>query len=179
MFWIDILEFIANLLDRANIRSVLVGGLAVNYYHYTRQTNDIDFLIATNDAERAIEELKRGGFSLIDRYENFVRFKPNDPHHKPVDLLFVDKHTLDQIIGSASKLRLIQKEIYIPSLEYLIALKLHAIKNNRKWRELKDLLDIVELIKINNVDTKTPKFKELCLKYGTEQDYKKIREVLE
>jgi len=47
-------------------------------------------------------------------------------------------------------------------------------KNNTKPRLLTDLPDIINLVQINNVDVKNNEFKELCLKYGTEDLYKKI-----
>lgn len=38
------------------------------------------------------------------------------------------------------------------------------------------MLDIIELIKVNKVDVKNAEFKELCLKYGSEEFYQKILE---
>lgn len=64
----------------------------------------------------------------------------------------------------------------VPSVNTLIALKLHALKNNFKLRENKDLSDIIELIRINKISYKTKEFKELCLKFGTEEIYQKIFE---
>ena len=67
-----------------------------------------------------------------------------------------------------------KQKFIVPALEHLIALKLHSMKHNPKLRENKDMPDIVELIKRNNVKVKSKEFKELCLKYGTEGFYKKI-----
>lgn len=51
-----------------------------------------------------------------------------------------------------------------------------TIKHNLKIRESKDLPDIIDLIRINKIDFKGKEFKELCLKYGTEEIYRKIVE---
>jgi hypothetical protein len=64
----------------------------------------------------------------------------------------------------------------VPCLNHLIALKLHAIKYNPKIREYRDLPDIIELIRINKINTKDVEFKNLCLKYGREELYNKILE---
>ena len=58
----------------------------------------------------------------------------------------------------------------------LIALKLHSLKYNPKIRENKDIPDIINLVRINKIDSKSKKFRELCLRYGTEKIYHKILE---
>jgi hypothetical protein len=67
----------------------------------------------------------------------------------------------------------------VPSLSHLIALKLHSIKYNPKLRLTRDLPDIINLIRINELNHKNPDFKELCLKFGTEEIYNKILEAFE
>ena len=62
----------------------------------------------------------------------------------------------------------------VPSLDNLIALKLHSLKYNIRVRQNKDLPDIVNLMRINNIAFKDKKFKKLCLKYGTEEIYNQI-----
>ena len=65
-------------------------------------------------------------------------------------------------------------QFLVPKPEHLIALKLHAIKQQPGIRELKDLNDIVELIKANQIDVSSGNFKSLCLKFGTPELYQKI-----
>ena len=62
----------------------------------------------------------------------------------------------------------------MPSLQHLIAMKLHAIRQNPTQREPKDLQDIFELIAENGVNVQEKSFRELCLKYGTQELYQKI-----
>ena len=64
--------------------------------------------------------------------------------------------------------------VRIPSIEHLIALKLNVLKQVGKARELKDLADIVALVKIGKLDVKDDKFRLLCKKYGTIQIYENI-----
>jgi hypothetical protein len=61
----------------------------------------------------------------------------------------------------------------VPSLEHLLALKLHALKNTRMHRFLKDFLDGENLIRINRLDIKSGKVRELFEKYGTTECMKK------
>ena len=52
-----------------------------------------------------------------------------------------------QIEGAAVK---------IPSLEHLVALKVHAIKHGQGLRVMKDVTDVAELLKFRRVDPKSP-----------------------
>ena len=88
--------------------------------------------------------------------------------------MFVDKDTLNKIIKDGEEISIAKQKLIVPSLHTLIALKLHAIKYNPKLREYKDLPDIINLIRTNKVDYKNKEFRELCLKYGTEELYKRI-----
>ena len=83
------------------------------------------------------------------------------------------------IMSEGEQLKIAGQKFTVPSLHHLIALKLHAIKNNPKIRLTRDLPDIVNLIRINELNVKNEKFKELCLKYGTEDIYHKILEAFE
>ena len=52
------------------------------------------------------------------------------------------------------------------------------IKYNPKIRLNKDFPDIINLVRINEVDVKGKEFKEICLKYGSDGMYRKILEAL-
>jgi len=62
----------------------------------------------------------------------------------------------------------------IPSLDHLIALKLHALKHTRPHRFLKDFQDLEGLLVINNIDPNTEKIRQLFIKYGTLDLHEKI-----
>ncbi len=93
-----------------------------------------------------------------------------------VDFMFVDKDTLDKIINAGKEISIANQKFIVPRLNHLIALKLHAIRYNPKIREYKDLPDIIQLIRINELNVKDVEFKNLCLKYGTEELYNRILE---
>ena len=88
--------------------------------------------------------------------------------------MFVDEETIAKIIKNGKKISIAGQKFIIPSLLNLIALKLHSIKYNPKICESKDLPDIINLIRINKVNCKSKDFREVCLKYGTEELYVKI-----
>ena len=110
--------------------------------------------------------------------ENFAQLESARLSLRNIDFMFVDRFTLDKIMEEAKPITIAGQKFIVPSLNHLIALKLHSIKNNEKLRLLKDLPDIVNLIRKNNVNVEDKEFKELCLKYGTEDLYRRILEVI-
>lgn len=162
------------IFEKANVSCILIGGFAINYYKVTRQTVDVDFLITEEDVEKILPLLEKAGYKQDYRQKVFARLKGNGLYLMDLDFMFVDKETLNKIIKEGRKIDIVGKKFIIPSLLHLIALKLHSIKYNPKLREPKDLPDIINLIRVNNVNAKSNEFKELCLKYGTEELYNKI-----
>ena len=174
MVYPTIFHLISAISNKSGISCVLIGGFAVNQYKVTRQTVDVDFLITKESFDEISEQLQKAGFEIDVIEEVFARFKGDDHYMMDIDFMFVEKETLDKIIKDGNEIAISDQRFIVPSLNTLIALKLHAIKYNQKVREYKDLPDIINLIRANNIDYKAKEFRELCLKYGTEELYKKI-----
>ena len=169
-----IFHLISAITGKEGATCVLIGGFAVNYYKVTRQTIDVDFLTTKEDFNKISLQLKKAGFELDDDQKIFTRFKGPDQYLMDIDFMFVDKETMDRIVNDGKEISIAKQKFIVPSLNTLIALKLHAIKYNQKLREYKDLPDIIRLIRANKVNCKNKEFRELCLKYGTEELYNKI-----
>lgn len=169
-----VFHLISDVSHELNITCILVGGFAVNYYKVTRQTADVDFIITREDFDKMYPVLKKAGYKYNEMQNVFARLRSDTRYLIDLDFMFVDKETLDKILHDGKKITIIGKQFIVPSLNTLIALKLHSIKHNPKIRENKDLPDIVNLIRINKIKYKNLKFKNLCLKYGTKKLYNKI-----
>ena len=70
------------------------------------------------------------------------------------------------------------REVRIPSLAHLLAMKIHAMKHDQLVRGLKDLLDIVELARRNGLTAADSPLKGWCLKYGDVQVWESVRKAL-
>ena len=173
-----IFQLISELSTKRGIRCVLVGGFAVNYYKVSRQTGDVDFLTTREDFGKISDDLKRAGYAMDCIEETFARLSEKNGYLMDLDFLFVDKGTMDKVLAGGVEMSIGKNKFIVPSLETLIALKLHAIKNSQKRRVYKDMLDILSLICVNKMDYKSKEFRQLCLKFGTEQLYKEIVEKL-
>lgn len=175
MSYPTVFHLISTLSKKDNVSCVLIGGFAVNYYKLTRQTVDVDFLITESDFEKIEVALKKEGFRKDCIQQGvFIRLKSNKSYLIDLDFMFVDRDTLDKIIKDGKEINIAGQRFIVPSLFHLIALKLHSIKYNPKLREPKDFPDIIGLIRANNIKVKDKEFKELCLKYGTEEIYHEI-----
>lgn len=175
MYIREVFSFVAKELSNQHIPCILVGGLAVSAYRPARNTSDIDFLIDQSYIETVIKLIEKLGYTPFQKNENFVRLEVKGSTSPYVDFLLVDKDTFDKMWQEGKKCAMEGLEIMIPSINHLISMKLHAMKNNKR-RELKDLLDVLEIVKQNNINIKSVEFKNLCLKYGTEDLYNKICE---
>jgi len=173
-----IFHLISDIIHKTKTNCVLIGGFAVNYYKVTRQTADVDFLITKDDFEKILILLEKEGFKQEYAQKVFAQLKSEKSYLMDIDFMFVNKKTLDRIIKEGKEISIAGQKFIIPCLNHLIALKLHALKYNPKIREYKDFLDIVELIKMNEVNIKTNEFRNLCLKYGTEELYNRILQVI-
>lgn len=174
----SVFHLIAELSKKEGVSCILIGGFAINYYRVTRQTADVDFLITKDDFNKIIALLEKAGYKKDLIQENFAQLKSTQISLMDVDFMFVDQDTLTKILSESQEIEIAKQKLLVPSLNHLIALKLHSIKYNPKLRLSRDLPDIINLIKINEINFTNENFKELCLKFGTEEIYSKILEAL-
>jgi predicted nucleotidyltransferase len=144
---------------------LIVGGHALAAHGVVRQTLDIDILIAAEDEDAFATGLKAGNYVLTARTENFARYIAKLPDLPGIDILFVDGPTFLKLEEGAVLLRRGDHEFRVPGLPQLIALKLHAIRN-QPLREARDLGDIAELLRLNPGRVSAAELEELCKKFG-------------
>ncbi len=92
--------------------------------------------------------------------------------------MLVQEKTFAPVLAASQTADFFGVKTRVPSLEHLIALKLHALKNTRMTRFLKDFLDVEYLIRINRLDIKSNNVRDLFDKYGTPDLYDKISQSL-
>jgi hypothetical protein len=163
---------------RRNLRFLVIGGLAINHYGYSRETGDLDLLIQEPDRILWMEMLRAFDYAeLIDRGP-FIQYPAPKSSPWPLDLMIVKEATFKAMFNESQSADLYNVPSRVPSLKHLIALKLHALKNTRMQRFLKDYLDVEYLIRINGLDIGSEEMKELFVKYGTQELYEKISRTL-
>ncbi len=169
-------RLIADACKRTVTSVVLIGGQALGAHGYQRLTLDVDFLITEGDFNLLREPLSKAGYREVVRTDVAVKLSSDAEDLIDIDFMFVDTKTFEKIKGEGKEESYDGHPFCVPKLEHLIALKLHAIKQQPKVRELKDLSDIVELIRRNRVDVGSEAFRSTCLNFGTPELYQKILE---
>ena len=134
-------------------------------------------MIAAED-ERAFESnLTRSNYKLAARTENFARYISASPDLPEIDVLFVDSSTFTKLEENAISLQRGKHDFRVPDLSQLIALKLHAIRNQPQ-REQRDLPDIAELLRLNSGRIRAKELNELCEKFGPLEIGSKLQRLL-
>lgn len=161
----SIFHLLANEFGKAKISFVLVGAFAVNYYKVPAySTANLDLLMAEENHDRARSLLEQVGYSEEIKQTHFSRLQNRRAgFFMAVDVFFVDREVLQRIVKDGEDAEIDGDRFKLPSLNHLIALKLHLIKNNPGEREYRDLYDIRELIKRNRIDFRSKESDKLNL----------------
>jgi predicted nucleotidyltransferase len=170
----EILETIKVKSAELGLQFLVIGGHAIIAYGYERQTGDLDLLVRRTDQKKWADLLISLGCNLVHEQDPFAQFSPSSNFGWPVDLMFGNEQTFSGMLAEAKESTVTGIAVKIPSLEHLIALKLHALKNTHGRRGLKDLVDVVSLLEANKIDVGSDKFKRLCERYGTDKIYDQI-----
>ena len=161
----DAFAVVCRELPAAGIRFLMVGGHAVNYYGYSRATQDVDFMIAAYDVDGVRRIMMSAGFTNVADHDVAVFFnKPGSPLR--IDFLRVDEGTMDKLLANAVEVVYFgDHRVAIPRLRDLIAMKLFALRGGNVKRKDKDFPDIVNLVLEHDWDVAS-ELKPLCDEYG-------------
>jgi predicted nucleotidyltransferase len=172
------------LNERAQSRGVgflVIGGHAVIEHGYQRGTEDADILISKSDRAAWQEIVVSCGYTFVHDGGAFLQFKPDGSDGVDcwdLDLMLVSATVFMRLLAAAEPARIEGAAVSIPSLEHLIALKAHALKNGKGLRVLKDMTDVAELLKFRRVDPNSVWLKNVFEKYGNAESYERIIKLL-
>ena len=91
-----------------------------------------------------------------------------------MDILLVSVETFDRIFAESGAWTVGRAEFRVPSLPHLIALKLHAMRNDPA-REARDLADVLALLQANPGAVSEDELARLCRRYGPTGIAEKMR----
>ena len=171
------MDFFATLKQNSESRGLqflVIGGVAVNFYGYSRETADLDLLICRTRMLAWRELFSDLGYAVEHDAETFIQLAPPREGEWPVDLMLVGEASFLPMWAEGHEAEMFGAYLRLPSLEHLIALKIHALKHSRPHRFLKDFQDVEGLLVVNRLDPKSEKVRQLFLKYGTLDLHEKI-----
>jgi len=169
----DFAQSLHERFEREGIPLLLAGGWAVCHHGYSRYTNDIDWICSRSDETQAIEVMLSMGFHIA--FEAMAtRFQhPKHLDLPAVDLLWVNMETFTKMSETKQKTGR-HSNIPVISLESLLSMKLHALKDDKE-RKGKDLLDIRFLLDENANAITEERLRELCERFSGPEAYNLIR----
>ena len=159
---------------KRELQFLVIGGLAVNFHGYSRDTADLDLLIHHDAREQWFSLFAELGYSVYRDEDAFIQLSPPKEGAWPVDLMRVREPTFRPMFDHGKEVEMYGVRVLIPTLEHLLALKLHALKHAHAGRFLKDFLDVENLVKVNKVDWRSNGVRQMFLKYGNVELYEKI-----
>ncbi len=168
------LDELTRLSATRGLDFIVCGGHAVNAYQVIRKTGDVDLLVRERDVGQWREHLVALGYSMFHADPAFVQLSPPTATGWPVDLLVVDEATFDTMKRAARPFAFGASTCLIPSVEHLIAMKLHALRFSGESRMRKDGIDIIDLAEANGLDLLGDTFRALCDRFGDARVYERI-----
>ena len=160
----------------AGLSFLIVGGHAVNAYGYQRTTLDADLLISEDSLAEWRSFWEDRDYQCVHATNAFCQFRfKNAAECFPVDLMIVDRATFEKL-QEYGKQREVGGAIFdVPDPLHLIALKLHALRNEARAKSSKDLSDIFGLVRVCGIDVQSSEFLDLLSRYADEKTKTEIK----
>jgi predicted nucleotidyltransferase len=166
-----------DLLLRSRIPLLVIGGHAVGAHGAERDTADVDCLVVTERREEMKAFLESRGFEETATHQSFSRYRHKSLAVPMLDVMHVETAIWERMWEKAATKEIKGVPTRVPEVGHLIALKLHAIRQNPS-REFQDGDDIVRLLRANPTAISPEKLRELFARYQLLPLFERIRVIL-
>jgi hypothetical protein len=156
---------------------LVIGAHAVAAHGHTRATFDVDFLVPRKDEQEWLRRAAVSGLRLLAKSDSFAQFA-YDQEGDALDLMLVNDPVFETMWSASEAREFGDLTFHVPSLNHLLALKLHVLKQSLAHRTAKDAEDVEMLLRVNKIDLDAPAMRSLFLKYGNEQLYETFHRLL-
>ena len=172
----EIFRVVTDVLEPAGVDCLLIGGLAVNHYGYSRSTLDVDFMIVADNRDAVRDAMRQEGFTSMSILPNVMFFQRPKTVLR-VDFLNTDKGTMSKMLEQAVRSEFFGRNVQLPSLLDLLAMKFFALSQASGRRADKDIPDIAWLSLINGLDVEAD-LHSLALRFADEDIFRRVNEKL-
>ena len=146
-----------------NLPGLMIGGHAVTALGHARATYDLDLLIPRSASMAWRSALMAMSYRVFAESESFHQYEATqDFPLAPVDLMLVDDDVFDVLEQSRQR----KSPIATPSVQAMVALKLHAMKNRHVLDAEKDWSDVIALMRIHQLRLDDPEFAAMVHRHG-------------
>jgi hypothetical protein len=147
-----VLDRLAGHLTPSGHRWALVGGLAVEAHGFVRATQDLDVVTEASAQPTILPFMDSLGYERLHVSAGFSNHAHVDPALGRVDLIYVDAPTADRLFADCRSVPWTGgRTVLVPSPEHLIAMKVHAMKNDAS-RTFAEMADIQFLMRLPGTD---------------------------
>jgi hypothetical protein len=147
----SVLDRLSQHLEGQGHRWALAGALAIRAHGLDRRTQDLDVVTEAVAQPAAISFLESIGYQTLYKSAGFSNHEHPDPIFGRVDLIYVDSTTAERLFEAARSVSWLGRQVLVPSAEHLIAMKVHAMKNDPA-RTFREMADIQFLLTVPGVD---------------------------
>jgi hypothetical protein len=151
--------------QRGELRFIVIGGRGLAAHGIQRYTEDTDLLLATTDHPAAHLVLKTAGFEAFAENDVFSRWRHRELVFEVVDLMRVTPSTFEKMWQDSVTWNVGPYQLHVASIRSYVALKLHALRHNPE-RDIKDLPDIIALLRAHPTALSRDELTNLCETYG-------------
>ena len=147
-----VLDILAGFFEREGFRFAAIGAFGLHAYGLSRATLDLD--LATEEAAqpRLVSFLESLGYETLHRSEGYSNHLHPDSDLGRIDFVYVSGETSRLLFaGGGTVLRLGARTVPVPRAEHLVAMKVHAMRNDPS-RTLREMADIQFLMRLPGVD---------------------------
>ncbi len=146
-----VLDRITKHIEQQGQRWLMAGGLAMQAHGSSRTTQDLDLVVDASAQADLLAFMESLGYRTLHASAGFSNHLHADSAFGRVDFIYVDRETADQIFPGAATLAWEGRSLPVTSAEHLIAMKVHAMKNDPS-RTFGELADIQHLMRQPAVD---------------------------
>ena len=146
---------VVSVLNRMGVPFALIGGLALAVHQVIRATQDVDFLVASENAEEIDKALTELGYRCVHRSADAGNYLRVDER---IDLLYASRPIARRLLAAAVEQKTALGEFRVIGVEGLIAFKLQGWINDP--HRTQDLEDIRALLRVHRTTLKTAEVRE-------------------
>jgi len=166
------LTTVSNLIREKELPALKIGGHAVTALGHPRATYDLDLLIPRSSAGAWRSELTELRYRTFSESPNFLQFEAHSSLPlPPVDLMLVDDAVYEKLLAT----KIDSVPIATPSVNSMIALKLHAIGQPSRENTSQDWADVLALARHHKLSLDDPDFSATVRKHGGEEAIERIK----
>jgi hypothetical protein len=146
-----VLGTLASFFEREGHRYAVVGAFGLHAYGFSRATLDLDLATESVAQPKLVALLESLGYETLYRSSGYSNHVHALPELGRLDFVYVESETARVLFSGGTALQLGEHRVPVPRPEHLVAMKVHAMKNDPS-RTLREMADIQFLLSLPSID---------------------------